>query len=264
MARLRLAVVGTGPGWDRWKAALASLRGEVRVAGIHGPGEGDSGAVDLIRRPDTDAVLLGRAWFGAWPLAHALEAGKPVLCTIPVSASDLDGLTGRVTFAPWPALDLAAGPLAEALAGLGPVRTLQVCGAWPGAPLDVARVPPLLLLAAALLGDPAEVRALGRDPVSVQIRHAEGWSQLAFAGGAAAPRCVVRAEAEAGAATLEMPRRLEWQDAAGRHARELASGMAEVAALERFVRDVRSGAGMGLERMRAALGWLASRAAARP
>ncbi len=257
MAHLRLVVIGTGTGWRRWKAALASLRGEARVIGVHGPGEGDSGAVELIRRTDADAVLLGRAWFGAWPLAHALEAGKPVLCTAPVAPSDLDGLTGRVTFAAWPALDLAAGPFAEALAGLGPLHTLQVCGAWPGSALDDARVPPLLLLAAELLGDPVEVRTLGQGPVSVQMRHATGWSQMAFAGGAASPRCVVRAEAEAGGATLEMPRRLEWRDAAGRHARELAPGMAEVAALQRFFADIRSGAEVpGLARMRAALGWL--------
>src|SRR5262249_2887383 len=149
---------------------------------------------------------------------------------------------GRVCFCHWPALSLAAPPFAEALAPLGPLRLLQITSARPGdgPPLTSPFLPPLLLFARSLLGDPAEVRCLPQNPTTLHMRHPENrWAQLALYTGSAAARCEIVAEADAGTVTLQLPGKLTWRDAAGRHSRELPAGLAEIAALERFLRAVR-------------------------
>lgn len=266
--RLRLGVIGTGGRWRRWRAALSALRGEVTVAAIHGPGEeGERGAVEVARRPDIDAIFLGEAWFGLWPLAHALEAGKPVFCAAAVTArSDLTGLAGNVTFCHWPALSLAEVPFREALAPLGPLRLLQIAStrSGDGTPLEGPFLPPLLLFARSLLGEQAEALFLGDNPACIHLRHEMNrWAQLGLYVGASAPHCRVVAEADAGAVALELPGRLSWRDATGRHTRELPASLAEIAALEAFLRAVRGGEPMeGLDEMRGALLTIAGCAAA--
>ena len=64
MARLRVGAVGLD---RRWRAAL---RPEARVVE-------SEGIIELLRRPGIDAFVLGKAWFGLWPLPHAIADRLP-------------------------------------------------------------------------------------------------------------------------------------------------------------------------------------------
>ena len=57
-----------------------------------------AGVIELLERDDVEAVLLGPAWFGTWPLAHAAARNKPVLCAVALG----DNVPGPVWPAAWP------------------------------------------------------------------------------------------------------------------------------------------------------------------
>ena len=56
-----------------------------------------------------------------------------------------------------------------------------------------------------------------------------------------AGRTWLEVETDAGSLRAEMPRRLSWRDAEGRHSLELPGGLAEVWVVDRFVQAVRGG-----------------------
>jgi predicted dehydrogenase len=216
--------------------------------------------VDLLERDDVDAaLLLGRQWFGLWPLEHACRVGKPVLCAVPLTADEAhaDDLRRRVAdvklpvlAALAPAVAPAVARLGELLAGpLGAARLVRVSAALPpgGRPaLPSPALLPLLHVGATLLGEgPAGVLASGPGPW--------GSALLDFPGGRAAQvtlwrappdsdtGCRVEVVAERGAATAELPDRLSWRDAAGRHLLRLRGPGGEAALLEHFRRALHEG-----------------------
>lgn len=292
--RLRIGVLGLGRRWPRYRHALAALRDEVRLTAVCDPSaeRGDEeatalgcrcagGVIELIESADVDAVVLpGPAWYGLWPLEHAARCGKPVLCGVsPVQdETHVDtlrtrlGATANVHFALWPALSMAADVLAERLnESLGEVRFLQASRTRAG---DAARhgsglKSPTVL---ALLRSCADL--FDAAPEAITCTGAEGQAGFAsvvleFAGGAvaqltlwtgaaAASTARLHVEAEGGSARLDLPRRVEWFDGAGRHRLELPAGLAEGVLLDRFVQAIRDDQPpeCDLPRACAALDWL--------
>ena len=92
--RLRVGVIGLGRRWRRYRPLLSRLREHVEVRVVcdqikvrAGAKQSDSsaapaaGPVELLERPDVEAVLLLDAqWYGLWPLEYACQINKPVLC----------------------------------------------------------------------------------------------------------------------------------------------------------------------------------------
>jgi predicted dehydrogenase len=272
--RLRFGIIGLTRRWPRYRRALLALAGEVRPVAVHDPSparceqvardlgaEAAGGVVELIERPDIDALLLvGGAWFGLWPLEQAARAGKPVLCTtspledeanVEALREKLAG-AGGIHVALWPALTVLREALADRLQeSLG--RPLFAQMTWtgrrdPSRDGDVLESPAALALlreCADLFSEaPEQVTAHGSaELASVILRFDEGRAaQLTLrAGPAARTGCRLQVEAENGAARGEVPRVVEWVDEEGRHRHELPAGMAELTALDQFVQAVRSG-----------------------
>jgi predicted dehydrogenase len=291
-SRLRLGVIGLGRRWPRYRRALAALAGELRVAAVHDDspgraqrearelgGEAVGGVVELVERPDVEAVLVAApGWHGLWPAERAAAAGKPVLCAVSPAEDEghADAARALVGDAPvhvalWPALTLVRESLAERCEeSLG--RPLLVQASWlrrGEEGLEDALSSPAALALVRACAD-----LFGSDPVSVAAQEAagrEGFASLVlefeqglvaqltlWGGPAARGGCGLRVEAEGGSAWAELPRRLGWQDADGRHSHELPSGLAEVLVVDRFLDAAREGAApaCGLAEACAALDWL--------
>ncbi len=112
IVRLRVGVVGLGRLWEaRHKPALAKLTDRFSVVAVYDQVarraeieanqlgcQAVDGLVELIRRPDVDAVyLLTPQWFGLHPIELACQYGKPIYCALPLSGDEtelerLDGL----------------------------------------------------------------------------------------------------------------------------------------------------------------------------
>src|SRR5438270_187051 len=126
--RLRVGVIGLGRRWRRYRRALEALRKRVTVRAVCDQvarrAEAEArrlgcaaaaGPVDLLERDDVDAaLLLGRQWFGLWPLEHACRVGKPVFCAVPLTADEehADDLRRRVADAGLP-VQAALAPAAR-------------------------------------------------------------------------------------------------------------------------------------------------------
>jgi predicted dehydrogenase len=274
--RLRVGVIGLGRRWRRYRRALERLGKRVAVravcdqVGRRAESEARrlscaaaAGPVDLLERDDVDAaLLLGRQWFGLWPLEHACRVGKPVLCAVPLTADEAhaDGLRRRVTDARLPVLTAlapavapAVARLGELLAGpLGAARLVRIDGALPaGGRQEALRSPALL----SLLNLSAARR--GAAPAGVLATDGEapgfGSAVLDFADGRAAQvtlwrapagvetGCRVEVVAERGAAAAELPDRLSWRDEAGRHLLRLRGAAGETALLGLFLDALRDG-----------------------
>ncbi|MBY0230759.1 MAG: hypothetical protein K2W96_15845 [Gemmataceae bacterium] len=235
MARLRVGVVGLD---RRWRAAL---RPEARAV----TGEG---IIELLRRPGIDAIILGRAWFGLWPLPHAIEAGKPVLCLADPLADEavLDEIAGRdagIRYEPWPSLGLVE----RSLGMVGePLRLQASCTGLPE-----TRLLALLGFVGRLLGEAPSMRKHGP---CLALDHDSRKRSLFLLGEGPEPSCHLRIEGEGGSVSVEMPSQLSWRDGAGRQERSLPSSLARSAVLEAFLADVRAGRPMG--GIGPALGWL--------
>src|SRR5262245_2626285 len=94
--RLRVGVIGLGRCWRRYRPILTKLRDHVEVRAVYDQiarrAEVEArqlrctaamGPVELLERPDVEAVLLFDAqWFGLWPLEHACRTNKPVFCAL--------------------------------------------------------------------------------------------------------------------------------------------------------------------------------------
>ena len=94
--KLRLGIVGLGPGWQkRYRGALRALsdRFQVRVfceavahrarqAAREFDTDWEQGFRSLVQREDVDALLvLSAQWYGVLPVLAACKAGKAVFCT---------------------------------------------------------------------------------------------------------------------------------------------------------------------------------------
>src|SRR5258708_32856776 len=118
--RLRVGVIGLGRAWRRYLPALHWLRDrfDVRCVYDQRPRRCETtarnlgcgiaaGVVDLLERPEVEALLLlGRAWFGLWPVAQACRLGKPVFCAPSLVHDEphADGLRATVAAGSTPVL----------------------------------------------------------------------------------------------------------------------------------------------------------------
>jgi predicted dehydrogenase len=269
--RLRVGVIGLGRRWRRYRAVLGGLRKHLAVRAVYDQvlrrAEEEArrlgcpaaaGPVDLLDREDVDAVLLLDAqWFGLWPLERACAAGKPVFCATPLAReARADDLRRQVEASQLPVLMALAPAAAPAVDGLrelldGRLGAAHFARADRAAPSAAGlRSPAVLSLlhgCALLLGDaPVSVWAGAGDVrgfASLVLEFGAGRvAQLTLwerpLGGAG---CRFQVEAERGSAAAELPRRLRWRDAEGRHARQLAGGAAEARLLEGFVEALRTG-----------------------
>jgi predicted dehydrogenase len=280
--RLRVGVIGLGRRWRRYRPLLMRLREHVEVRAVcdqiarraeieaqQFDCAAAAGPVELLERPDVEAVLLLDAqWYGLWPLEHACRVKKPVLCTSSPAddAAHADALGEHIQASSLPVLMALPALLAPALRQLrellthrlGQARLVRAeCSAAPNPPptggdeggdlLGNAAVLPLLAACAWLLDDvPRSVWTLDGDSaafVTLMLRF--GCDRLAQVNLWAAPagRTPPRFEvvAEAGTATAQLPRQLRWRDADGQHAQRLPPRSAEQSSLERFILALRAG-----------------------
>jgi predicted dehydrogenase len=273
MRRLRVGIIGLGRRWRRYRPALLRLGGRFAVravcdqvarrAEVEAKGLGCAAAAgpgDLVERADVDAVLLlGRQWYGLWPVERACAAGKAVFCAAPVAGEDAhaDALAAQVRerglpvlmahpYTCSPALDRLEQLLAERLGQARLVRADLALPAPAGA--DLLRAPallPLLARCAALLGTPAgSVRVVAGEAGFCTLV-LEGGGRAAqvslWAGAAIGAPCRVEVVAEKGTAVAELPRRVRWRDAEGQHAQRLPCRPAAEVLLERFADALRDG-----------------------
>jgi predicted dehydrogenase len=271
--RLRVGVIGLGRRWRRYRPILTKLRDHVEVRAVYDQiarrAEAEArqlrctaatGPVELLERPDVEAVLLFDAqWFGLWPLEQACRTKKPVFCALSPAddATHADALRRQVQenglsvlMALNPQLAPATLLLRELLIHrLGPARLVRAD--WCVAPMrDLLSSPvvlPLLAGCAWLLDDkPRSVWTIdgeGASFVTVVLRFAGERLAQVNLWTAAAGRAPGRFEvvAETGTATAELPRQLRWRDADGQHGQRLPPRSMEQSGLERFILVLRAG-----------------------
>lgn len=276
--RLRVGVIGLGRRWRRYRPILTRLRDHVEVRAVcdHIGRRAEEearrlrcsaagGPVELLERPDVEAVLLfDSQWFGLWPLEHLCRTNKPVFCTLPADsdAAHVDALRQRIQDSGLPVLMALSPLLAPAtlllrellIHRLGQARMVRADWSLPPAPAGSSRdllsnpaVLPLLAACAWLLDDrPRSVWTIdgaGASFVTLILRFGgERLAQVTLwtaATGRAPGRFEVAAEA--GTITAELPRQLRWRDADGQHSQRLPSRSAEQNGLERFILALRAG-----------------------
>jgi predicted dehydrogenase len=296
---LRIGVIGLGPCWRRrYRPALLALGDRFAVAGVCSEVQQEAfrearrlgcaaavGPTQLLEAEEVEAVLLtGPQWWGLWPLELACRVGKPVLCGVPLERDEAhaEALRQQVQDSKLPVMMAFAPRLAPAtarlralLAGsLGPARGV-VCDFLETRPVGGGNC---LGIGSGLFDWCAEV--LGeRQPVGVLAAGTEdgGFRSvlLEFDGGRVAQvtgwrtagthrAARLHVVAERGTATAELPGRVRWADAEGRHAQALRGERApEQVLLEQFHQALREGRPPepGFEDAYRVLGWL--RAAAR-
>lgn len=274
--RLRVGVIGLGRRWRRYRSLLLRLRGHVEVRAVCDQilhrAELEArqlscavaaGPVELLERPDVEAVLLLDAqWYGLWPLEQACRLNKPVLCALSPAgdAAHADALRESIQSSGLPVLMALPSLLAPATRylrellthRLGQARLVRADWSVPppredasGDLLASPAVLPLLAACAWLLDDvPRSVWTIDGDNASfVTLVLRFGRDRLAQVNvwTAAAGRTPARFElaAESGTATAELPRQLRWRDADGQHAQRLPPRTTEHIALERFLLALR-------------------------
>lgn len=271
--RLRIGILGLGRRWPRFRRALLALAEEMRPVAVHDidaeraereardlGAESVGGVVELIERPDVDALLLAStAWHALWPLEQAARAGKPILLAVSPGEDDVrpklaDAKTVHV--APWPALTVLRETIADRLQeSIGRPLFVQInrtqrqeTPTGPGV-LSSPVTPVLLRECADLFGsapDKVTIQETTRlATVMLRFPHGAAAQFTLWSGPAARSSCRVQVEAENGAAWAELPRLVEWADGEGRHRHELPTGLAEVVILDRFAEAAR-GDGPGL------------------
>lgn len=274
--RLRIGVIGLGRRWRRYRPLLARLREHVEVrvvcdqiahraeiAARQFDCTAAAGPVELLERPDVEAVLLLDAqWYGLWPLEYACRTNKPVLCAESPTSEDssTDALQQCIQSSGLPVLMALPPLLAPATRRLRELLTHRLGQArlvradWSAPPLPAGgdllateSVLPLLAACAWLLDDvPRSIWALDGDSASFltlvlrfgrdRLAQVNLWTSTA---GRTPPRFEV--VAEAGTATAELPRQLRWRDADGQHAQRLPPRSPEQSSLERFLLALRGG-----------------------
>ncbi|MHB1423009.1 MAG: Gfo/Idh/MocA family protein [Gemmataceae bacterium] len=273
--RLRVGVIGLGRRWRRYRPLLARLREHVEVRVVcdqiahraevearRFDCTAAAGPVELLERPDVEAVLLLDAqWYGLWPLEYACQTHKPVLCAESPASDDsrADALRERIQASDLPVLMALPQLLAPATRRLRELLTHRLGQArlvradWSALPLPVggdllgtAAVLPLLAGCAWLLDDvPRSIWALdGENASFITLVLRFGNDRLAqvnlwtTAAGGTPPRFEV--VAEEGTAVAALPRQLRWRDADGQHTQRLPPRSAEQSSLERFILALRA------------------------
>jgi predicted dehydrogenase len=273
---MQVGVIGLGRHWrQHYRPALRALRDRFQVALVcdqiyrralrEARQLGCAAALGPTELLESDAVeavlLLDEQWFGLWPLEQAGRRGKPAFCRGDLLAGEPDverlrqqalgrgpavlaGLTARYAPVTADLLGLLAGRLGPARGVACDFFVPRPPGPAPGLPV------PLSLLdwcAAVLDAEPASVLAAGTeagDFASVLLEFADGRrAQLTgFRADEAWHPPRLRVVAERGWAAVDLPGRLRWVDAEGRH--ELAvrgRPAAEEVLLDRFFHAVCSG-----------------------
>ncbi|HTU17118.1 MAG TPA: Gfo/Idh/MocA family oxidoreductase [Gemmataceae bacterium] len=293
--RLRVGVIGLGRRWRRYRSLLARLREHVEVRAVcdqvarraeiearRFSCAAAAGPVELLERPDVEAVLLLDAqWYGLWPLEHACRLNKPVLCALsPASdAAHADALHECVQRSGLPVLMALTPLLAPATRYLRELLTHRLGQArlvradWSAAPpredaehdlLTTPALLPLLTACAWLLDDvPRSIWTIDGDSASfVTLVLRFGRDRLAqvnlWTAAAGRPPARFEVVAESGTAAAELPRQLRWRDADGQHAQRLPPRATEHNALERFILALRDGQPLrpNFEDVHQALTWL--------
>jgi predicted dehydrogenase len=290
--RLRVGVIGLGRRWRRYRRALAALRGRVEVRAVcdqvawraemvarQARCDMAAGPEDLLGREDVDAVLLlDEQWFGLWPLERACRAGKPVFCAVPLDGDEdhADRLREQIESSRLPVLMALPALLAPSVVRLGellkdrlgPARLVRaeraVATVREGRSLlDGGAALSLLAACTALMGEePASVQTMASGPGLATFLLDFGNERAAqvtlWTGPAVRPGCWITAAAERGTATADLPRRLRWDDAEGRHRLELPGGSMEQVLLGQFVQALSEGSRLepGFPEAHRALTWL--------
>jgi predicted dehydrogenase len=275
--RLSVGIVGLGRRWQRYRPALLRLRRRFAVRAVFDPLSSRAeaaarhlsctaagGCLELLERPDVEAVLLiDRPWFGLWPLHRACALGKPVFCALPLAADDghAEQLRTEVAAAGLPVLmayPLACAPALDSLRGLlagplGPARLVRADCALrsrPGRRLALLQTGAASSLAAAcadLLGTPpvrvSACAAEQGDLVAVLLEGPEGRTAQInlWTAPVVSPHCRIEVVAQQGTATARLPGRLRWGDADGQHAERRPCPPAEDTLLERFAHALDTG-----------------------
>ena len=296
---LRVGVIGLGRRWQRdYRPALLKLRERFEVRALCDQVssraireakrlgcDAAAGPTELLERRDVEALLLlDSQWYGLWPLEPACRLGKPVFCcgSLEAEAAHADALCRKVRDSRLPVMvelapraQPALGRLRELLeTALGPARLVIGCRAEP-APR------PGRLGNGGIAALDACATLFGAEPVSVLETDAGSGGLtsllLEFGDGRAAqltryrapgsrPSLRLRVVAERGTATAELPGRVRWADAAGRHAQVLSRGRpAGESWLEQFHRAVteKQEPRPNLEDAHRLLGWLRTAARSR-
>jgi predicted dehydrogenase len=266
---LQIGVIGLGKNWQtRYRRALRSLPERYRVRlvcdEVHEVAVREArrlgcraalGPTQLLESGEVEALLLTDAqWFGLWPLQQACQAGKPVLCAADVLPDpELETLRNQAEERGLPVMVELAPRFAPATADLrqlsemlGPLRGLT-CNFITGGQLATTLLPLLDLCGYLFETSPTSALAAGSPTgtflsVSAEFpgqRHAQltGWR-------AVVPRHSVQlyAIAERGCATLDLPGRVSWTDAEGRHLHTRpGQPPPERALLERFAQALEEG-----------------------
>jgi predicted dehydrogenase len=243
MKQLRVGVIGLGRNWRRrYRRALHALREQFRVQAVcdQVPQSAErearrlhcmatAGPTELLERDDTDAVLLlDDQWYGLWPLELACRFDKPVFCAVPLEKDEVhaDATCQQVRESGLPVMMALAPRFASVTARLRELLQTQLG-------------PPRLLLHEQIASGPGSISStlldwcafvMGAAPASVQAAGTEGIEELflefgegraarlsRWSGAYAGRVRRIRIAAERGAAWLEVPHRLCWADAEGRH-----------------------------------------------
>jgi predicted dehydrogenase len=277
--RLRVGIIGLGRTWQCYRPVLHGLREafDVRCVFDQRPQRAEkvarhlgcslaAGAVDLLERPEVEALLLLDApWFGLWPVAQACRLDKPVFCASSLLQDDAhaDGLQQTVAATTTPVLmgmSLTASPALARLRDLvkrrlGPARVMRCEATIPrqkatSAPAGVLRSPAVLALfhecASIFDAAPRSVTSMTLDATgfgSVLLDFGDGRvAQVSMWAGANVRRgCRVQVVGEQGTVEAELPGDVRWRDREGRHIQRLAAHPARWRLLEQFFLVVRNG-----------------------
>ena len=298
--RLRVGVIGLGRRWRRYRRLLIRLRDHVEVRAVcdqivhRAEGEAQQldctaagGPIDLLERPDVDAVLLLDAqWYGLWPLEHACRVRKPILCAASPASDDAhaDALRRCIQDSNLPVLMALPPLLAPATRHLRELLTHRLGQArlvradWSVPPLEPGRdmlgtaaLLPVLATCTWLLNDvPRSIWTMDGGSASFltlflrfgcdRLAQVNVWTATV---GRTLPRFDV--VAESGTATAELPQQLRWRDADGKHSQRLPPRSAEQCSLERFILALRAGQPLwpSFEDAYQALTWLRAAASSR-
>lgn len=240
---LAVGVIGLGRRWQkRYRPALEKLPElfEVRALcdEVHQRALNEAyrlgcaamaGPTELIESDVEAILLLDPGWYRLWPLEAAARAGKPVFCcaTPDLDEDHADAVCRRVRESRLPvALELAlrSAPallrLRELLvAHLGPARLIVAEAVQPSS----ASMLGLLDCCADLLaGEPTSVTAAGDpggglDTLCLTFPQGQALQLTRWHGQGARQGMRLRVAAEHGLATIELPDRVEWNDANGRY-----------------------------------------------
>ena len=245
-SRLRVAVVGLGRRWERYRPALTGRDSLLEVEAVCDPSarrtrrvardlrcEAAEAAEDLFDRPDLDALLLllDAPWHGLWSLERACEAGKPVFCAAPVTCDDdhADDLQRKLRERPLPTMTALAGDVLPAVVRLrvlldkhlGRARVVRITGSVGRHASDErllvsgAWLSAFHLCAELLDGAPEVVwtaAPAGSGMVNVTLAYPDGRAALVSLSADTGTGWRVAVTAEKGSAAAALPRRLWWKD----------------------------------------------------